>query len=864
MQHSTHFRVILSPDHALMLIVGSSTCPSSPVSRLRQVDAAPVYADFTPTLLHPLPKTMSVLSPRARTAFRDLPWADAGHAAIVSAAPAILAVLLGEPRLGWSAIAAFWACFADPGGPLPQRLRAMGWVAAIGALFCFLGSVTQNALWLLLPLTFLCCTVASFAQLGGPASAIIGTLVSAGFVVSTELPTHGLADSAAYAAFFIGGGVWSILLTALVWRRRPWRYATAAVAQCYIEIADYANALGMLYLPSRSRHLKQDDATDTLRQQWSEVSDVHRKALRAQIETARRRVQEVLSSRPSRMNRGQQLLSLLDAAEGAFVVLVALADTMASVAAASASVQARASDDTAQRLRDAVLLRVLHRFAQACQVIARLSDVGDSAQRQQLQSAIARADQAVRQAHTASQAGDVLTPALLPLLDRLFGAGADAASALLTNAPERRTGLDGPGHQSEPTVAAAGPAWRQWLRLLRNNLHPSSSILRHAIRVGVAATISVALCHIFNINHGYWMSLTVVFILQPYLASTWQRTTERILGSVAGAVGASLVGALLPSPLAVAIAVLPIAIGTFVGRTIHYAVFTFFVTLQFVMVAEIQQPALHEFTLAGLRAMNSIYGGLLGLVIGILLWPERSRQRLAAILAEALERHAIYIRAVLRPAPYPSNATPLSTLRRDACLSADNAQIVLHGLQRSPMHGRQGTDAVAQLISALRGMTAAATVLELQPLSEDFNASMANEGANHDNEKDRLVDATTTPSTLPHAAMQETTPKSSPAYGESVGAALELTAAKIRREASANSKASAAAATAANTTADIANMSFPETDARSNTRAADPRSFALQRIGTLAQRVLNFSIAPNGKEGVAAMASHTASESNEH
>ncbi|MGI4861435.1 MAG: FUSC family protein, partial [Janthinobacterium lividum] len=132
---------------------------------------------------------MRILPIRAPAVLRDLPWADASHAALVSAAPAVMAVLYGEPRLGWSAIAAFWACFADPGGPLAQRLRAMCWVAAVGALFCFLASASKDMLWLLLPLTFLCCTAASFAQLWGPAAAIIGTLVSAGFVVSTELPT---------------------------------------------------------------------------------------------------------------------------------------------------------------------------------------------------------------------------------------------------------------------------------------------------------------------------------------------------------------------------------------------------------------------------------------------------------------------------------------------------------------------------------------------------------------------------------------------------------------------------------------------------------------------------------------------------
>ena len=71
----------------------------------------------------------------------------------------------------------------------------------------------------------------------------------------------------------------------------------------------------------------------------------------------------------------------------------------------------------------------------------------------------------------------------------------------------------------------------------------------------------------FAVNHGYWMSLTLVFILQPYVATTWQRTVERVIGSVAGAIGASLLGLLMSTPLSVALAVLPIALGTFAART---------------------------------------------------------------------------------------------------------------------------------------------------------------------------------------------------------------------------------------------------------------------------------------------------------
>ena len=61
------------------------------------------------------------------------------------------------------------------------------------------------------------------ARVLGPAAAIIGTLLSAGFVVAAELPAPTVVESLRYALFFVAGASWAILMTALVWRRRPGR-----------------------------------------------------------------------------------------------------------------------------------------------------------------------------------------------------------------------------------------------------------------------------------------------------------------------------------------------------------------------------------------------------------------------------------------------------------------------------------------------------------------------------------------------------------------------------------------------------------------------------------------------------------------
>ena len=522
---------------------------------------------------------------------RRILWLDALQAAATSAAPVILAVLLDEPRLGWSAIAAFWACFGDPGGPLRQRAGAMLALGLAGGVYCLLASVSAPHLWLLLPLTFLCCTLGGLLRVLGPAAAIIGTLLSAGFVVAAELPAPTVVEPALRAVLRRGRILGDSDDGAGV-APPPWKDATLAVAHCYRGLADFADALAGMYSGLRP---------ETGAPAWSAVSRSQRATLRAALEAARSRIGEVQGARPSRRTRAQQLYYLLDRAEDSFIAMVAAADLLESNAPRWLG-----------RNAGAHLCHALHRYASVCNAIAGTSDAADARQADRLRERLERYGADLRELRGPALAHAPELASVIPVLDRLQQSAQSVRQALF-DAAELPAGA--------ASSSAAAPARQAW-NTLRQNLRLESDALRHALRVGIGATLAVALSRSFAVNHGYWMSLTLVFILQPYFAATWQRTVERVLGSVAGAIGASLLGLLLSTPLSVALAVLPIALGTFAARTVNYALFTFFLTSQFVLVSHIQQPDLHEPELAALRAFNSVLGAVLALLIGFLLWPE--------------------------------------------------------------------------------------------------------------------------------------------------------------------------------------------------------------------------------------------------
>ena len=425
------------------------------------------------------------------------------------------------------------------------------------------------------------------------------------------------------------------------------------------------------------------------------MSRSQRATLRAALEAARSRIGEVQGARPSRRTRAQQLYYLLDRAEDSFIAMVAAADLLESNAPRWLG-----------RNAGAHLCHALHRYASVCNAIAGTSDAADARQADRLRERLERYGADLRELRGPALAHAPELASVIPVLDRLQQSAQSVRQALF-DAAELPAGA--------ASSSAAAPARQAW-NTLRQNLRLESDALRHALRVGIGATLAVALSRSFAVNHGYWMSLTLVFILQPYFAATWQRTVERVLGSVAGAIGASLLGLLLSTPLSVALAVLPIALGTFAARTVNYALFTFFLTSQFVLVSHIQQPDLHEpnWPAARLQQRAGRRAGAADRLSAVAREGAPRAGRCAGARAAATCRLCAGARSG-KSGEAAESPRRIVELRRQACLAADNAQASLERLQQNPLHRDSKVDTAEALLNAMRRVTAAGTVLEIQP-----------------------------------------------------------------------------------------------------------------------------------------------------
>lgn len=184
-------------------------------------------------------------------------------------------------------------------------------------------------------------------------------------------------------------------------------------------------------------------------------------------------------------------------------------------------------------------------------------------------------------------------------------------------------------------------AWRN----VRNNLTLESSTFRHAVRMAVLVLVCVLLIESLQLELGYWILLTAVFVCQPNYSATQSRLKQRIAGTVAGV----LVGSLLPyfTPSLEA-KLMVLALSTtlfFFFRAYKYSYSTFFITLQ----------AIVSFSIAGydttaalpMRMFDTVLGSLLAFAAVSYLWPDWNYLNLSQTGAKAVAGNARYLRGII-------------------------------------------------------------------------------------------------------------------------------------------------------------------------------------------------------------------------
>jgi uncharacterized membrane protein YccC len=167
-----------------------------------------------------------------------------------------------------------------------------------------------------------------------------------------------------------------------------------------------------------------------------------------------------------------------------------------------------------------------------------------------------------------------------------------------------------------PEIGVAGPAgdseYEKWPDLFRKAMSSPVSF-RFGLRVAITLCLALELDHLLKLQNGYWLPMTTLIVLKPDFDRTYTGGIQRVAGTLAGVICASLVTALLHPGIVILLA-LVLATGWLafssqkVNPVIFSAALTFFAVL---LIAIAGSP---ESRVAWHRFINTLSGCALALV----------------------------------------------------------------------------------------------------------------------------------------------------------------------------------------------------------------------------------------------------------
>ena len=611
---------------------------------------------------------------------RALSVAEGVRAALSVAVMVAANEWIAFPPLNEAALAALLTCLCDAGGPIRRRIPALLAFALIGGgLTAGLGLLRSAGLIIVVPCACLLIFCTSLARIWGQSALQVGNLSTVVAVLSLDRSAD-LHLAGVLAASFVGGSLWAILLTMVIWRIHPFRPARRAVAEVFRRMCALASDLSGLIVAQPSP------------QAWADHALAHRRHVRDGIEQARTLVLDTVRARGQASARAGQTLIQVEAADQLFGGLIALSDVLEFAASATRTAATRLlhtlrlslaaiADDTAADLPTADPSRRA--------MVERLLDT---------LAAIGRAD-----------------PALAGVTEAVIGRLRIAA--LLTTPAGLLPGADQPGPGS----------WRdRVLGPLRANLAWSSAPFRHALRAAVVAGPALIITLPSGNAYAHWLTITLVLTLQPFFALTWQRAVERIAGTVLGGLVAAGLALIVQSPLVTAAVLFPLAVTAFAVRYVSFGLFMACMTPLVVLLSELGRPGESELVIAGIRALYTVLGGLLAVLGCAVLWPSWEPDRLARELRAALGAHAAYADtefAVLL-GELPTGA--LDRVRRDAGVASNNFEASLaRALQEPRRSARAGLETAMVVDAALRRLAGRLSSFQHDPAALPDRAALA-------------------------------------------------------------------------------------------------------------------------------------------
>ena len=243
------------------------------------------------------------------------------------------------------------------------------------------------------------------------------------------------------------------------------------------------------------------------------------------------------------------------------------------------------------------------------------------------------------------------------------------------------------GGRPEVRDLISGLHLRDPIATLRANLTPDSAILRHAARTAVLVAGSDLVVRLAGYGRGYWVPLTVLVVLRPDFASTFQRAVMRVVGTVIGLLVATELLHWIPGGSWYYLALIGVCyFGVRFAGPGNLGLTA--VSLSGLVVVLLTVSGVPAHTTLVARSTDTAIGGALAL-LATLLFPLWERALVPTRLADLLAAYRSYLTALADPR---STLEERQRARAGARLARSNAQASVDRARAEPVTGRSAVE----------------------------------------------------------------------------------------------------------------------------------------------------------------------------
>ncbi|HWA93188.1 MAG TPA: FUSC family protein [Terracidiphilus sp.] len=560
---------------------------------------------------------------RVVSLIRRMDWLRGLRAGVALCAPLVLGYITGWPNLGWAGLGGFEAILADTGGPYRTRMGSLITLSLGGASGLLLGAMAGSSLQFALPATLIWCFVWTYLIVLGQPFSSASILVQVIYICGVGTPAANWHQALDWALLLLAGGAWAALLSLFLWPLDAYRPAREAVAACYSDLASFLASIAELAeRPGQRTAL------------WHRLAQHHQYRIRRSVEHGWTAVANIRANSRAETVRGRQLVVLLEHADLLIARTIALAEHIES------GFFGTPANPTAQTLLSHLRALRTAELGVAALLVRRSAEALAGARTQRI--AMEHLPQTLDGDPGSDKPASRFLLAQIAQAASLLESSLEAALLLRLGKPAEPAPPPGASSSHFGYVMGRLASLRQGWRLdaLSANLNPRSLALRHAVRVSLVCGADVAIILLLHIDHGYWLLLTSIIVLQPHVSGTLRRGLERIGGTVAGGILAALLAIVLRSQMVTAAALFPLALLSLATLPVSYAAFAFFLTPTFVLA---WLPYSGDWKLALIRIVNTIAGALISILAMKLLFPHYERERIPQILRASLAADRRYL-----------------------------------------------------------------------------------------------------------------------------------------------------------------------------------------------------------------------------